>query len=125
MHLLAELLRVAAAHHVEKTFPGVFVVGGDVGDGATELEAGGEGGDPDCANGCVWRNDESGFFGFLEDDFELAAFAFYVKIMLVAKREQAALEIVEGSVGLSLEVLFVHSHSEYQSCDSMDLEISS
>jgi hypothetical protein len=45
--------------------------------------------------------------------------------MLVAKREQAALEIVEGSVGLSLEVFFVHSHSEYQSCDSMDLEISS
>src|SRR5258708_19891641 len=122
MHLLAELVRDDAGHNGEKTFGGLFEDEGVFGVGPTELEAGGEGGDPDFANGCVWRNDESGFFGFLEDDFELAAFAFYVKIILVAKREQAALEIVEGSVRLSLEVLFVHIHSEYPSFHSLPFE---
>src|SRR5258708_7129409 len=62
MHLLAELLRDDAAHNVEKTFAGLFEDEGVFGVGPTELEAGGEGGDPDFANGCVWRNDESGFF---------------------------------------------------------------
>ena len=107
MHLLAELLRDDAAHHVEKTFAGLFEDEGVFGVGPAELEAGGEGGDPDFANGSVWRNDEFGFFGLIEDDFELAAFAFDVKIMLVAKCEQATLEIVESGVGFALEVFFV------------------
>src|ERR1700732_1237864 len=121
MHLLAELLRDDAAHNVEKTFAGLLEDEAVFGVGPAELKTGGEGGDPDFANGSVWRNDEFGFFGLLEDDFELAAFTFDVKAMLVTDGQQATLEIVEGSVGLSLEVFFVHSHSEYQSCDSMDL----
>src|SRR5216683_580262 len=109
MYLLAELLRDDAAHNVEKTFAGFFEDEGVLGIGPAEFEAGGEGGDPDFANGSVWGNDEFGFFGFLEDDLELATFALDVKTVFVPEREQAALEVVEGSVGFSLEVFFVHT----------------
>src|SRR6267143_2648816 len=98
MYLLAELLRDDAAHNVEKIFAGFFEDEGVFGVGPAELEAGGEGGDPDFANGSVWRNDEFGFFGFLENDFEFAAFAFHVEAVLVAGGKQAALEVVESGV---------------------------
>src|SRR5258707_8092999 len=107
MHLPAELLRDDAAHNVEKAFAGFFEDEGVFGVGPAELEAGGEGGDPDFANGSVWRNDEFGFFGFLENDFEFAAFAFDIEAVFVAEGEESALEIVEGNVGLAPEILFV------------------
>src|SRR5258708_39953021 len=108
MYLLAELLRDDAAHNVEKIFAGFFEDEGVFGVGPAELEAGGEGGDPDFANGSVWGNDEFGFFGFLENDFEFAAFAFHVETMFVAQSQEAAFEILKSSVGLSLEVFFVN-----------------
>src|SRR6266478_2611105 len=109
MYLPAELLRDDAAHNVEKIFAGFFEDEGVFGVGPAELEAGGEGGNPDFANGSVWGNDEFGFFGFLEDDLELATFAFHVEAVFVAESEQAALEVVESGVGFSLEVFFVHT----------------
>jgi hypothetical protein len=107
MHLLAKLLRDDAAHDVEKVFAGFFEDEGVFGIGPTELEAGGESGDPNFANGSVRGNNEFGFFGFLKDYFELPAFAFDVEAVFVAKGEEAALEIFEGSVSLSPEILFV------------------
>ncbi len=107
MHLLAELLRDDAAHDVEEILAGLFQDEGVFGIGPTKFEAGGESGDPDFANGRVWGNDEFGFLRFLEDDFELAAFAFDVKTVFVAEGEQATLEIVEGSVGFFLKVLLI------------------
>ncbi len=56
--------------------------------------------------GRVRRDHESGGLGLLKDDFELAAFPFNVEIVLVAKVQQAFLQIVEEGVGLFLEVVF-------------------
>src|ERR1700686_337773 len=107
MHLLAELFGNDAAHYFEQIFASFFGDEGVLGLGPAELEAGGKGGDPDFADGGVWRNDELGFLGFLEDDFKLAAFPFDVETVLVAEIQKTTLEIVEGGVGFSLEVLFV------------------
>src|SRR5713226_9607142 len=101
MYLLAELLRDDAAHNVEKIFAGFFEDECVFAVGPAELEAGGEGGDPDFADRSVGGDYEFGFFGLLEDDFEFAAFPFDVKTVLVASGEQAALEVVESGVGFA------------------------
>ena len=72
-----------------------------------ELEAGGERGDPDFADGGVGRDHEFGLLGLLENDFELSAFAFDVKSMLIAENKQALLEIFESGVRFALKVFFI------------------
>ncbi len=92
----------------EKVFAGFLGDESVFGVGPAELETGGESGDPDFADGRVWGDYELGFFGLLEDDLELAAFAFDIETVLVAYGEKAALEVVERGVGFALEVFFVH-----------------
>ena len=45
--------------------------------------------------------------GLLENDFELSAFAFDVKSMLIAENKQALLEIFESGVRFALKVFFI------------------
>jgi hypothetical protein len=73
----------------------------------TQFEAGGERGDPDFANGRIWRDHELGFLGLFENNLEFPALAFDVEAMLIAKDEQTFLEIFERSIRFSLKVLFV------------------
>jgi hypothetical protein len=81
----------------------------------SEFEAGGERGDPDFADGRVGGDDEFGLLGFLENNFELPAFAFDVKAVLIAKDQQALFEILESDVRLSLKVFFIeHEFSVHE-----------
>src|SRR6266852_2798631 len=111
MHLCAELLGDDAAHDVDEVFAGFFEDEGVLGFRPGELEAGGERGNPDFANRSVGGNYKFCFLGLLENDFELAAFAFDVEAVFVAKREQSPFQIFEGDVGFSLEVFFVKHNS--------------
>ena len=72
-----------------------------------EFKTGGERRDPDLADRRVGRNHELGFLGFLEKNFELSRFPFDVETVLIACREHAALEVLEGGIRLSLKIFFV------------------
>jgi hypothetical protein len=94
-----------------KIFTGLFEDEGVSGIVPSKFEAGGEGGDPDFADRCVRGDHELGFLGFLEEDFELATFAFDIEIELVASGEEALFEFVKSGVGLSLKVFFFEHSS--------------
>jgi hypothetical protein len=80
-----------------------------------ELEAGGERGDPDFADGRVGRNHELGLLGLFKNNFELSAFAFDVEAVLIAEDEQALLEILERGIRFALKVFFVeHEFSVHE-----------
>ena len=104
-----------AAHDGVEIFAGFFMDEGVARFVPPELEAGGERGDPDFADGRVGRDHEFGILRFLKNNFELPAFAFDIEAVLIAKDEQALFEVLEGGVRLSLKVFFVeHEFSVHE-----------
>src|SRR5207253_1820549 len=85
----------------------------------TELETGGKRGDPDFPDGGVGRDHKFGLPRFLEENFELSGFSFDVETVFIARREHAALEVLERGVGFSLKVLFIeHAFSVHELSES-------
>ncbi len=104
-----------AAHDGVEVLAGLFEDEGAARIVPAELEAGGERGDPDFADGRVGGDHEFGFLGFLEDDFEFSGLAFDVETVLVAESEQALLEIIEGCVSFALKIFFLqHEFSVHE-----------
>jgi hypothetical protein len=104
----AELLGKDARHDFGEGFAGGGEDESGFFFGPNEFEAGGEGGNPDLANRGLRADDETGFLGVFEEEFEFAGFAFDFEAEFIGDGKEALFEGVEGFVTADAESLFVH-----------------
>src|SRR5713101_5293644 len=84
-----------ASHYLGQRLAGFVQHEGGVFVGPAQLEAGGQGRNPDLPRRRVRADDELGLFRLLKQDFELPAFALDLEAVLVAQLEQAAAQGIQ------------------------------